>query len=58
MSWAETLKNIGQTYVSTSYTTNSEGEPSLFEHIDRTKSVHISYGRMKVIRRNGKNKKI
>ena len=58
MGWTETLKNIGLTSASVSHTTNSDGEPPPFEHIDRTKAIYVSYGDMKVIWRNGKNKKI
>lgn len=58
MSWAETLKGDVWTCASASHTTNSEGEPLPFEYFDRTRSVHVRYGDMKVIIRNGKNKKI
>ena len=58
MSWAETLKADAWTYALNSHTTNSEGDPPPFEYIDRTRPVYVSYGNMKVIRKNGKNKKI
>ena len=58
MNWAETLKADVRTYASASHTTNSEGDPPPFEYFDRTRAVQVSYGDMKVIRRNGKSKKI
>lgn len=58
MSWAETLKGFGVNYTSNSHTTNIEGEPPLFEHVDRTRPVYVSYADMKVIRRNGTGMKV
>lgn len=58
MNWAETLKGDVWTCASISHTTNSEGDPPPFEYLDRTRPVRVSYADMKVIRRNGKNKKI
>ena len=53
-SWAEVLKTAPKNYEAPSHTTNSEGKPEPFEHVDRTKSVRASYAGMKVLMRNGK----